>query len=258
MFHERMRQRCVCSYLRRREWGRLRLTVMKAPIRLFFHRRRSEFLLCGFLAELLATPLADRDRRVGGLMAVFLVVLFSLCARDMASRKAVKLVVIPIAAVWLLTRLLEAFGNTHDVFTHVSPIAGFALSCAVLWAFFDHFDTVPRVTSSVISEAFITYVVIAIAFAQLYWIGNDLIPNAFNQVIPRTEISTLEYFSMVTLGGVGYGGIIPVNPYVRLVCALENMIGIFYIAVVVARLISSYKPKHRGVAPVPDASKSEE
>lgn len=240
------------------EWDRLRLFDMKRPFRDFMHRRRSEFLLVGFLAELLATPLADHDRRIGGLMALFLIVLFTMCARDMASRKAVKLVVLPIAALWLVARLLEAFGNTRDLFTHISPITGFALSCAVLWAFFDHFDTVPRVTSSVISEAFITYVVIAIAFSQLYWILNDLIPNAFNQVIPRTGISTLEYFSMVTLGGVGYGGIIPVNPYVRLICALENMIGIFYIAVVVARLISSYKPKHRGVSPLPDASKVEE
>lgn len=230
---------------------------MKRPIRDFLLRRRAEFLLLGFIGEVLATPLADKDRRVGGLMAVFLVVLFALCARSMASRKAVRLVVIPVALVWLLTRLLEAFGNTHDVFTHVAPITGFLLSCAVLWAFFDHFDTIPRVTSGVISEAFITYVVIAIAFAQLYWIFNDLVPHAFNIVIPRTEISTLEYFSMVTMGGVGYGGIIPVNSYLRLICALENMIGIFYIAVVVARLISSYKPRHRGAAPVPDASQLE-
>jgi len=231
---------------------------MSRLIRNFFIRRRSEFLLFGFLAEVLATPLADHDRRVGGLMALLLVVLFALGARDMASRKAVRFIVVPIAGIWLLTRLLEAFANTHDAFTHISPIAGFALSCAVLWAFFDHFDTVPRVTSSVISEAFITYVVIAIAFAQLYWILNDLIPHAFNVVIPRTEISTLEYFSMVTLGGVGYGGIIPVNSYVRLICALENMMGIFYIAVVVARLISSYKPRHRDVIEVSDASNLEE
>jgi hypothetical protein len=231
--------------------------VTKRPIRDFLFRRRTELLLCGFLAEVVATPLADHDRRIGGLMALFLVVLFSVCARSMASRRAVRWVVVPVAGVWLVTRLFEAFGNTHELFAHISPIAGFALSCAVLWAFFDHFDTIPRVTSGVISEAFITYVVIAIAFAQLYWIFNDLVPHAFNIVIPRTEISTLEYFSMVTMGGVGYGGIIPVNSYLRLICALENMIGIFYIAVVVARLISSYKPRHRGVAPVPDASNLE-
>ena len=46
---------------------------------------------------------------------------------------------------------------------------------------------------------------------------------------------------MITLSSVGYGGIVPVNPYLRLICALESMAGIFYVAVVVARLVSSYR-----------------
>ena len=94
-----------------------------------------------------------------------------------------------------------------------------------------------------ISEAFICYLVIATAFSQLYWVLNRLIANPFNQVIPEGKIGTLIYFSMITLSGVGYGGIIPINPYVRLVAALENMIGIFYIAVIVARLVSSYRAR---------------
>ena len=48
---------------------------------------------------------------------------------------------------------------------------------------------------------------------------------------------------MITLSSVGYGGIVPVNPYVRFVAALESMTGIFYVAVVVARFVSSYRPR---------------
>jgi voltage-gated potassium channel len=51
---------------------------------------------------------------------------------------------------------------------------------------------------------------------------------------------------MITLSSVGYGGILPLNPYVRLIAALESLIGIFYIAVVVARLVSSYRPDDHG------------
>jgi hypothetical protein len=46
-------------------------------------------------------------------------------------------------------------------------------------------------------------------------------------MLPEERIGTLLYFSVITLSGVSYGGIIPVNPYVRLIAALENMIGIF-------------------------------
>jgi hypothetical protein len=50
---------------------------------------------------------------------------------------------------------------------------------------------------------------------------------------------------MITLTSVGYGRIVPVNPYVRLVAAFESMIGIFFVAVVVARLVSSYYHRPR-------------
>jgi hypothetical protein len=53
------------------------------------------------------------------------------------------------------------------------------------------------------------------------------------------------YFSLVTIGTVGYGVIAPINPYVRMVAAFEAITGIFYIAVVVARLVSAYSISER-------------
>jgi hypothetical protein len=44
----------------------------------------------------------------------------------------------------------------------------------------------------------IASLVIAIAFAQLYWITQPL-----NRAIPTQDISTLLYFSMVTISSVG-------------------------------------------------------
>jgi hypothetical protein len=38
---------------------------------------------------------------------------------------------------------------------------------------------------------------------------------------------------------VGTGVIAPINPYIRLITGIENMIGIFYLAVVVSRLVST-------------------
>ncbi len=85
-----------------------------------------------------------------------------------------------------------------------------------------------------IAEAFISYLVIAIAFSQLYWILNELVVDSFNQKVTATHTAEFLYFSMITLTSIGYGGIVPVNPYVRLVAALESMTGIFIVAIVVA------------------------
>ncbi len=212
----------------------------------FVKRYRSELLLCAFVAQILVSPLADDRPHVGSVLAFILLLLLLAGTSYMASLRIVWLVVTPVAALWLLARLLEAFGDSRHFYTHLAPIAGLALSVAVLWGILARFGSIPLITTSVISEAFISYLVIATAFGQIYWILNRFLADPFNQFVPATHISTLLYFSMVTLSTLGYGGIAPVNPYVRLVAAMEGMIGVFYIAVVVARLVASYRPRgHR-------------
>jgi voltage-gated potassium channel len=219
---------------------------MRRAFKVAVGKYRSEILMVAFVAEMLLSPLGDGHPLVGGFLALTLMVLIFAGASYMANRNIVRYVAVPVAGVWLVARLLEAFADGRHFYAHLAPMAGFVLSCSILWAILDRFDRVPEITSSVISEAFICYLVIATAFSQLYWVLNRLIANPFNQVISEEKIGTLLYFSMITLSGVGYGGIIPINPYVRLIAALENMIGIFYIAVIVARLVSSYRAKsHR-------------
>lgn len=99
------------------------------------------------------------------------------------------------------------------------------------------------VTRAMLAEAFVCYLIIAIAFSQLYLLLSRVVDHQFNEQI--TQSSTFLYFSMDTLSGVGTGVIAPINPYIRLITGIENMIGIFYLAVVVSRLVSSYRPRNR-------------
>jgi voltage-gated potassium channel len=216
---------------------------MRRTLKVAVGKYRSEILMLVFVAEILVSPLADGHPIVGGFLALTLMVLIFTGASYMANRRIIQYVAVPVAGVWLAARLLEAFADPRHFYAHLAPAFGFVLSCSVLWAILNRFDRVSKITRSVISEAFICYLVIAIAFSQLYWLLNRFIANPFNQVVPEGKIGTLMYFSMITLSGVGYGGIIPVDPYVRLIAALENMIGIFYIAVIVARLVSSYRAR---------------
>src|SRR5271165_2450850 len=125
-------------------------------------RYRSEMLMCAFIAQMLLSPLADSHPLIGGFLALTLIVLIFAGASYMANRRIVRYVAVPVAGVWLIARLLEAFADGRHFYAHLAPIAGFVLSCSVLWAILDRFDRVPRITSSVISEAFICYLVIAI------------------------------------------------------------------------------------------------
>jgi Ion channel len=215
-------------------------TVMNS----FVKRYRSELVMCAFIVQMLASPLADKHPLIGGVLALLLFGLILTSVSFLANRKIVYFLVLPLSALWLLARTLEALGNDHRMYAQLSPAAGLALSCAILWALLDRFHSTPQETTNVIAEAFVSYLVIAIAFSQIYSLLDRTFSGSFNQVIPPTQSSTLLYFSMITLSSVGYGGILPLNPYVRLVAALESMIGIFYVAVVVARLVSASSRRH--------------
>lgn len=209
----------------------------------FFTRHCIQILMCALVAETLASPLADTHPRVGALfgLAVLLMVLAGI--GHMANRRIVRRIVLPVAALWMITRIVEAFGNRHEAYANLSPVVGLVFSCSILWAILDHFRCDFRSPRGAISEAFIGYLVIATAFSQVYWILNRFLDQPFNQAITSTQNGTFLYFSMVTLTSVGYGGIVPLNPYVRMVAALESMSGIFFVAVIVARLVSSYRPR---------------
>lgn len=211
------------------------------PGRGTFLERRGSFLLLGLLiAVTIASPIADVHPRVGAVLAVIVLLAIGVGASLRGNKRTVLLIGLPLSMLWLLARLLEEFGSGHHVYNHLAHVFGFLLSCTLLWAISHRLRTTSEVTTNLLAEAFISYLIIATAFSQLYWILNELVSGAFNVPIPPTQGATFLYFSMITLTGVGYGELLPVNAYIRIVAALESMTGIFYVAVVVARLVSSY------------------
>jgi len=55
--------------------------------------------------------------------------------------------------------------------------------------------------------------------------------------------STMLYFSFVTLTATGMSDIMPVHPVARMLCSLEMITGVLFIAVLIARLAGSYPPR---------------
>jgi hypothetical protein len=94
------------------------------------------------------------------------------------------------------------------------------------------------------------YLLIAILFAFLYGLTEELAPGAFNISgspaggVARGE--TFYYFSIVTLTTVGFGDITAVHPFVRSLVMLEALIGQLYPAVLIARLVTLELETRRG------------
>lgn len=86
------------------------------------------------------------------------------------------------------------------------------------------------------------YLIIGLIFGIVYTGLLEVWPDSLRgfEVGPwYNNISTLTYFSFVTLTTLGYGDISPTQPLTEVVVMLEAVIGMFYLAVIVASLIGA-------------------
>lgn len=126
--------------------------------------------------------------------------------------------------------------------------------------------TEQRITYDTISGAICGYLLFGIFNALLFGVLEMLHPGSLRstegfsliskgQPDPVKQLIHFIYFSLVTLSGVGYGDITPVSSPVRAFAALEAITGQFYIAVLIARLVSihaSSAAAHRHSEETPD------
>ncbi|HUC12233.1 MAG TPA: potassium channel family protein [Stellaceae bacterium] len=99
-----------------------------------------------------------------------------------------------------------------------------------------------RITSHRLQGAAVVYLNLATIFASAYGLIWQLQPDAFaNLHTPSGDplgIAEMMYFSLATLTTTGYGDIVAVDPFARSLANLESVLGVFYIAITVARLVT--------------------
>ena len=89
--------------------------------------------------------------------------------------------------------------------------------------------------------AILLYILIALAFVALYLMVGLIWPDALKNVVfeDTPELtSQLIYYSCSTLTTLGYGDIVPVNPFARSLANLEAFFGQLYPAILIGRLVT--------------------
>ena len=148
-------------------------------------------------------------------------------------------VLAPLAFVWTAARLLEAAQCRPLLSAQISSALGLIISATVLWLMLYRFNVVEKSSTNLVAEGFLSYLVIAICFSQVYEIFDRTVAHAFSHPIAPPRGSTLLYFSLVTLTSIGSSDLYPIDPYLKMLAAFESVTGIFYLAVVVSRLASA-------------------
>jgi len=90
------------------------------------------------------------------------------------------------------------------------------------------------------------FLLLGVLWGFLYLILLATYPGALTlNGVPMTSAppSTILYFSFVTLTATGMSDIMPAHPVARMMCSLEMITGVLFIAVLIARLAGSYPPR---------------
>jgi voltage-gated potassium channel len=154
--------------------------------------------------------------------------------------------------VWAIATLCMAWGEFYAgarfgwlaVFSGQSAYLFLVMTGVV--ATFRYVITTRRASLDTIFASVVAYLLIGLGFTLLYTILLGLDPQAFN-VADRPGFdehaalpAPLVYFSFVTIATLGYGDITAQLPLPQILAALEAVIGQFYIAIVVAWLVSRF------------------
>jgi voltage-gated potassium channel len=103
--------------------------------------------------------------------------------------------------------------------------------------------TAPKVDLNVLSAGLAGFLMVGLLWAPAYLAVARVNANAFS--LPASAGGTLDsfsafYFSFMTLTTVGYGDITPLSRAARVLSLSEAIVGMFYIAVLISRLVSVY------------------
>ena len=106
------------------------------------------------------------------------------------------------------------------------------------------------ITTDKVFGAVAAYILIALSFASLFGFLQVFQPHAFHATIAhgpdgKLNWSDLMYFSFTVLTSTGFGEITPATPMARSLIVIEQVLGVMYVAFLIARLANMYgSPKH--------------
>ncbi len=134
----------------------------------------------------------------------------------------------------------------HFKFVYMFLLLTFFVSAA--WLVGKRVLLTGEVDLNIITGSVALYLILGFIWAILYTFLVQLSPEAIRGVEPENwthSLSTMTYFSLVTLTTLGYGDISPITPIAKVLVILEAVVGMFYIAIIVASLIGAARDKKR-------------
>ena len=207
---------------------------------------RCTFLLVALIGLIILYPLGANSR-LGEILFIVMGALvyiagIYLIARDYKSTVLVVAIALAASALEIASILLgrEALFNMSVIF---SSLLYLAITRHVL-----HYILIRGpITADKLHGATAVFITLAFLWTGFFVVVENMEPGSFAFPDDPTigdpwRYYDLLFFSFTTLTTVGYGDIVPVSDYARMLSITEQIVGLFFVAVLIARLAGAYLP----------------
>jgi voltage-gated potassium channel len=176
------------------------------------------------------------------LESVLLTLVMVSAVLTLGSRRKVLIVALVLLTPALAGKWINHFRSDllHPAIFLAAAVVFFAFVITRLLAFIVR---APRVDADVLCAGVAGFLMLALLWVPAYAAVARLNPHAFTLPTGPDAPATLNgfsalYFSVITLCTVGYGDIAPLSPVARMLAMTEAITGMFYMAVLISRLVS--------------------
>ncbi len=153
------------------------------------------------------------------------------------AQRGIRAVLMPVALAALAVDLASWFVPVAEPWVESTGLLSLLLFLVVVLG---HTLRAGPVTHHRIQGGIAAYLLLGIVWAYAYSLLALARPGAFAGAVSAVDGPRgFFYFSFVTLTTVGYGDVQPVHPVARSLATLEAVVGPLYLAILIARLVST-------------------
>jgi hypothetical protein len=200
------------------------------------------YLLASLGLLLLAFPFLESatvGRHLFSLLLALILITSILAVTETTFQLAVALVIgIPTIAL-----NLAGYLDPNPVWFYGNQIFALAFFIFTAFTLFMHILGKEKVTHDEIFGAISIYLLLALAFASLVLVADRVEPGSFVKTLKTGGVqgmtySDYVYYSFGSITTAGTGDIIEIGSFVRALTMTESVMGLFYVAFVISKLVS--------------------